>query len=415
MDEGGIKPPRRVWTGISSSLSDNAIALLQSAHSRHKWIAVAAVFIAIFSLALNVDLKKEQSDLIAPVSFNALLPTAQEHFRFFEMRNGPVRPTEVSWSSIVFVRDNSSQVSPRIPVNEIAIDETPRFAVAQEVDRIFPSVARASVSDGYVSPYLVAQTRKDVRKNGKQEKSFWAGVEAGAGSFNPSFSGTDAIASSIDFDALADNLGQSGFVNPSSTATQNGMNEGVATSLGLDFGMKVGKRWSIESGIQYTSIQNQANASLNVVDVYVISAGGVGGGVGEGDVASNRTKEIEENFDHTLNLDNRMRFTSVPIKAGYSLVDRKLSLRLNAGLSANYFLTSRLTDPSGQLQAADQSDSYNAWSFDGLTGFEFGYSISNNFNLTLEPNYRRSITPLSESLNTRSGFMIQTGLRYTIK
>ena len=79
------------------------------------------------------------------------------------------------------------------------------------------------------------------------------------------------------------------------------------------------------------------------------------------------------------------------------------------------FLASSLSDPLGQIQSSEQENIYNEWSFDGLTGFELGYSIFDNFNLTLEPNYRRSITPLSKNLSNRSGFMVQTGFRYTIK
>ncbi|MEP1094810.1 MAG: hypothetical protein ABJG78_06845 [Cyclobacteriaceae bacterium] len=416
MDEGRITPPQRVWTGISSSLSDEAIVSLQSTHNRYKWVAVAAVFIAVFSFALNVDISNQQNVSATPTSFNALLPTDKDHFRF-EANSNPTQLVEDyrSGSNILFVRENKDDLASALPIVEMEDQaELVTYELAQ-VEKILPPVSHAEVSDGYVSPYYVAQVRSGTQKRGKQEKTFWAGLEAGAGSFNPSFSGTDAISTDVDFGTLASNLGQKEFVNPTSTAAQNGMNEGVATSLGIDFGVKVGKRWSVESGIQYTSIQNQANASVNIIDTYSVLTSEVGGGEGEGDVSPVRTKQVEENFDQTLNLDNSLSFTSIPIKAGYSIIDSKLSLRLNAGLSANYFLTSRLTDPSGQIQTSDQSDAYNVWSFDGLTGFEFGYSISNNFNLTLEPNYRQSITPLSESLSTRSGFMIQTGLRYTIK
>ncbi|MEP5613997.1 MAG: hypothetical protein ABJP45_17225 [Cyclobacteriaceae bacterium] len=419
MDEGGIRPPKSVWTGISGSLSDSAIISLQSAHNRYRWVAVAAVFIAVFSFALNVDIGTQQNGPATPTSFNALLPTGNDHFRFFEVSSNPTEPVEDyhSWSNILFVRESTNDLTPALPIAEVNDKDKiePVSYELTQVAKILPPVDHAEVSDAYVSPYYVAQVRSGAHKKGKQERIFWAGLEAGAGSFNPSFSGTEAIGSDVDFGALASNLGQEEFVNPTSTATQNGMNEGVATSLGIDFGVKVGKRWSVESGIQYTSVQNQANASVNIVDAYSILTSEVAGGEGEGGTTTVRTKQVEENFDQSLNLENSMSFTSIPIKAGYSLIDSKLSLRLNAGLSANYFLTSRLTDPSGQIQASDQSEAYNVWSFDGLTGFEFGYNISNNFNLTLEPNYRQSITPLRESLNTRSGFMIQTGLRYTIK
>ncbi len=418
MDAGGIKPPKSVWAGISSALSDRAIISLQSAHSRYKWVAVAAVIVAVFSFALNFEITNSNKEPVNTVSFNALLPTDQEHFRFFESTNYPARPAEYQymWSNILFLRDKEESEI----VESIALGDDNNkqlvFSEVFEIERILPEIDKAEVGETYVASYLVPQVRRRENKPDNQKITYWAGLEAGAGNFNPTFSGADPISADVNFDALASSIGQSGFVNPTSTATQSGMNEGIATSLGLDFGMKMGKRWAIESGIQYTNIQNQTNASLNVVDAYVINASQVGGGdIDDPSGASNRRKVIEESFDHSINLDNNIRFTSIPLKAGYYLMNERLSVRVNAGLSANYFLSSRLTDPSGQLEAASQTNVYNVWSFDGLTGFEFGYSVLDNFNLTLEPNYIRSITPLSESLNTRTGFMVQTGIKYTIK
>lgn len=414
MDAGGVKPPKNVWSGISSSLNDQAITSLQTSHAKYKWVAAAAVIIATVSVAFNIEFTKPEVRMTAG-SYNALLPTEADHFRFYEATNEPVKPVQsrALWSNILFVKEKEQ---PMIVANNVP-SETENFIVpANEVEKISPSVLHADVADGSVSRYYVAQNRVSNSKTDKNnERTFWAGVEAGAGSFNPSFTGTDPISANVNFDALASSLGQGSFVNPSSTATQQGMNEGVATSLGLDFGMKMGKRWALESGIQYTNVQSQSNAVLNVIDSYVINVSQAAPGSPESGEAVNRTTVVEENYDQSINLDNNIRFTSIPLMAGYYLVDNKLSLKLNAGLSANYFLASSLTDPTGQLSNADQTDVYNEWSFDGLTGFEFGYDISNNFNLTLEPNYRRSITPLSESLNTRSGFMIQTGLKYTIK
>ncbi len=419
MDEGGIQPPKRVWGGISSALSERTIISLQSAHTKHKWVAVAAIFVAVFSFALNVDLNKLETEPTNEVTFNALLPTSENSFRFFEVITDPADPLEFQYlSSNTLLFDRSTEPQDEEKDIQLATSNAEILVTQQafEIEKILPEVDEATVGDIYVSPYLVPQDRRTPKeKTADQKVTYWAGVEAGAGNFDPTYSGADPIAANVDFDALAANLGQNSFVNPSSTATQNGMNEGIATSLGLDFGVKMGKRWAIESGVQYTRVENQTNASLNIVDAYAVNASEVAGGDLNAESSTNRRTRVEESYDHSIDLDNSIRFTSIPLKAGYYLMNERLSLRLNAGLSANYFLSSQLTDPLGQLEATDQTGIYNAWSFDGLTGFEFGYSIFDNFNLTLEPNYIRSITPLSESLNTRSGFMVQTGLKYTIK
>lgn len=419
----GEMPPSGVWTGISGSLNDQAIVLLQSSQRRYRWVAVAAVFIAVLSFALNFDyLGKSslpnQEVTIVSNSFNALLPNKPGHFRFFEpAEQMPQYGNDQNvWANILFLEEKKSPVR---NFSTALADDLQVFAVIDihDLSGLKPTVDEASVVLDF-NPYYVVQYRSD-RKSASSRSTFWAGIEAGAGNFDPSFNGSDPIATNVDFDALARNIGQDGFANPSTSALQNGMSEGIVTSLGVDFGIKMGRKWTLESGLQYANVQNQASATVNVSDVYTIrserifsSQGDLNNPVVE---PAARQTEIEENFEHEVSLDNNFKFTSIPLKAGYFILDSRVSLRLNAGLSANFLVGNRLTDPSGQLESYDQSSVYNAWSFDGLTGFELGYNLFKNVNLTLEPNYRQSITPLSNSLNTRSGFMVQTGLRYTIK
>ena len=95
-------------------------------------------------------------------------------------------------------------------------------------------------------------------------------------------------------------------------------------------------------------------------------------------------------------------------------MDRRMSLRLNVGLAANYFMSSQIQGESNVLNGSI-NDSFNSWSFDGLGGVEIGYSVFDRFDITLEPNYRQSITPLTDTDATTSRFLVQTGLRYKIQ
>lgn len=414
----GQKAPSGIWTGISGSLNDHAISILQSSQKRYRWIAVAAILLAFLSFAANLTYFKVTPTQTSSNSFNALLPTEAGHFRFFEpqMQSPQEGDYQSAWTNILFLeRENSSPSETPAAIYEDV--RVVAFLETHEVGGIRPEIGKASLTFDF-NPYYVAQYRS-TGKSSSTRSTFWAGIEAGAGNFDPTFDGTDPIATNVDFDALARNIGQDGFANPSTSALQNGMNEGIVTTLGLDFGIKMGQRWTLESGLQYANVQNQASATVNVSDIYTISSERIFSSQGDLNnpviAPSARQTEIEENFEHSVDLENNFKFTSIPLKAGYFILDNKLSLRLNAGFSANFLVGNRITDPSGQLESYDQSDAYNAWSFDGLTGFELGYSLFENVNLTFEPNYRQSITPLSNSLSTRSGFMVQTGLRYTIK
>ncbi len=412
-DQAGVRPPDSVWQNINASLNESAVKSFEASQNRYKWLAVAAVFVAVFSFALNVDFLSEEQNSFS--SYNALLPTSNDHFRFYEPVTNVQVPRDNSnlWSNVVFVEPKEAKTQYVYISEEIELPLQQTFVYQPE--RIDPQVNQAAVHSE-MNTYYVPQYH-NMKSKAKSRTSFWAGVEAGAGNFDPDFSGGDALAASVDFDALASTLGQSGFVNPTSSATQNSMTEGVVTSFGVDFGMKMGNRWTLESGVQYANVNNQSTASLNVVDVYTISTQTFNNDndLGPPIIApAARQTEVEENFEHSVNLDNNLRFTSIPLKAGYYLMDNKLSLRLNAGIAANYLISNQLSDPTGQLTTTDQPGSYNEWSFDGLTGFELGVNVLKNFNLTFEPNYRQSITPISRNLNNRSGFMVQTGFRYTI-
>lgn len=421
---GGEKAPSSIWTGISGSLNDQAIVLLQTSQRRHRWVAAAAIFIAVLSFALNFDSSNswqnsKQQMSIASNSFNALLPTESGHFRFYEpIVNEPLSDNHhFLWSTVLLFKEEKQKEEEKFPIRVVEDQILLTLVDLHEVGSKRPEVSEVPVVVDFKPYYLV---RSNAGGDLSRTRSvFWAGIEAGAGNFDPDFTGTELITANVDFDALANSIGQDGFVNPTTTASQNSMSAGVVTSLGVDFGVKMGKKWTLESGLQYANVQNQTSALLNVSDVYTIKSEKLFSS--QGDLTNPlvdtpaREAEVEESFEHDVNLESNFRFTSVPVKAGYFIVDDRVSLRLNAGFAANYLVGSKLTDPTGQLESFDQSNTYNTWSFDGLTGFELGYSLFDNVNLTLEPNYRRSITPLSTKLNTRSGFMLQTGLRYTIK
>ena len=175
MDAGGIKPPKSVWTGIVSSLSDNTIINLQSSHEKFKWIAVASVFVAVFSFALNWDPQLRGDQINQSISFNALLPSTSEHFRFFDSENYPTEPREHTylWSNILFLKDETKLESDQIETDQLLDDHFAIESHIYEIERLTPVVKQVAV-DNHISPYYVRQARIINRKT-KKSSSFWAG------------------------------------------------------------------------------------------------------------------------------------------------------------------------------------------------------------------------------------------------
>lgn len=406
-----------VWGNIENSLNSDLVAKYQASKGWYRWLTAAAILIAISSFAIHYTGINNYKDSVSGGTYNALLSDGFK-FKSNARENFNISSNAFNWRPIVVAQRTLSQnqKGDDSDLENIYLDDANQVAIVH-LDKKSPTIELAN-EDHNVAVYHSVLGRTTIRKQSKNK--FWAGVEAGAGKYSPSFSGTNSITNSVASSNVASALGANDFVNPSTSATQNSMNEGVATSLGFDFGLKLGKKWTLESGLAYTNINNSSTASINVLDNFTTKdKANVGVGTQElkdtpiisGERTINETSSIQSEID----LNNNVQFASMPLKAGYYLLDSKFSLRLNAGFSANYLIENSLSDPSNEIVRSSQVGLYNDWSFDGIGGIEFGYTLFNKVDLTIEPNYRHSITPLSNSINTPSQFVIQTGFRYTLK
>ncbi|SNT25890.1 Outer membrane protein beta-barrel domain-containing protein [Ekhidna lutea] len=409
------KAPVGTWANIESSLNAQLVATYASQHSMYKWLSVAAVFIAVLMTgALLYPSNSETQQANNEGVYNALLSSDFDYNSYYSHSNSGISAGDLSFTGI----------APLDNVQDDAEDSSGEMIINTRSEVFFVNSRRPSLEAENTTPeihryYLVGNFSRS-RKAQSDDQKVWAGLEAGAGTFNADFAGSGALASSLNPSGLASAIGSGSFVNPTTSIDQK-MSEGVATTLGVGFGMQLSDKWTLESGVAYTSMDNRGSASINVLDVYTIDNNdfindntGIEDGSVVGANAREATIEVEKIYDHKVKIRNSVQFASIPLKAGYFVLDRKFSLRVNAGLSANYLVESKLSDPSKQILNGNKLNLYNEWSFDGIGGLELGYSIFNNVDLTLEPNYRHSITPISNSVNSPSRFVVQTGFRYTL-
>ena len=414
--EGEVKTTDAIWREINTALNREAVKNYRTSLTRYKWVAAASILIAVLSFAANFDFPRKNTDKISS-NYNALMPSSPGHFRFFEPSTSVHPPSYQSMipGGMPFTYIDSNYFSGRTTTSGTPQKLTEYFEqtpiAIQPLNKIIPEIQTALVPEEKIDEYRMPQNKIALARDNTKGR-FWASIEAGHGNFDLEFKGAEPIYAQPNFETIASSLEKDDFINPSSTITQSGMNEGTLRSFGMDFGVKVGGKWTLESGMQFASISSSGMASVSITDVYSID-----NPLLEGTKKSSIAARIhvKENIERQVNFDNTTTFTTVPIKAGYFLVDKKLSLRLNAGLNANYFLDNRIDDPSGQFQSSNKRSSYAAWSFDGLGGLELGYNVISHLNFTLEPNYIQSITPLSSNLTGRSGLLIHTGLRYYIR
>ena len=128
-------------------------------------------------------------------------------------------------------------------------------------------------------------------------------------------------------------------------------------------------------------------------------------------------------INSNVNLNNNFQFLSVPLKVGYIILDRKLQIGINTGFSADFFLKNKVNESNDLVESFEQSPGnespYRRTFFSGLLGIELGYNFLNNYYLTIEPSYKRSLnsfTKESSSVNSNpSKLGLTVGFRYLFR
>lgn len=227
------------------------------------------------------------------------------------------------------------------------------------------------------------------------EENWWAAVSGSAGSYNPN--GGAATSSSLLSNAPA------GTFSPS--ASQNNTTSlGTAYSYGVNFGKRITPRWVLISGVGFLSQSinypsNQAVFNASQAQAFSADASKLS--------TSNGTTAAPIN-SYELNSINE--FITVPLQAGYLIVNKKIGVQLNAGVASDIFIRNSLVDPTNRLsinpQDAGENSTYRTFNWTGLVGTELSYRISNHyrisvipgmrysFNSILKPTMDRTITPL---------------------
>ncbi|MBL7877096.1 MAG: hypothetical protein JNL53_15625, partial [Cyclobacteriaceae bacterium] len=173
-----------------------------------------------------------------------------------------------------------------------------------------------------ILPAMPASMMATSRRDKRTTENFWASVGAAAGNYQPQVgSGTIAQA-----DALQSAPGFSAVSN--TTAASNVASQGTSYSVGLNLAKKVSPRWLLLGGVSYLNqaIDYTSNfASVdqsNKVSAYTNDY-----------ATSGKSSTITFTSPYELNSVNQ--FISVPVQAGFLLVDRKVGLQINSGVATN--------------------------------------------------------------------------------
>lgn len=245
-------------------------------------------------------------------------------------------------------------------------------------------------------PAMPASFMAETRKKNEAGENIWAAVGAAAGSYSPQMSSnTQAQAAT-------------GLL--SNQVTSDASNKGSAYSLGFNMGAKLSDRWVLQGGfsylnqaIGYTSniaSMNTSNQSFATVADYAVKS--------------------QNNYRYTVTnpyeINSVNEYVSIPVQAGYLVVNRKAGVQINSGLATDIFLRNTLTDKSGQLdsysEGAGNDSPYRTVSWSALMGTELSYRLGSQYRVALVPGLRYSLSPVLKSDAASTPLVWDLGFRF---
>jgi hypothetical protein len=198
----------------------------------------------------------------------------------------------------------------------------------------------------------------------------------------------------------------------------------ISYSGGVAFSYKVNKRFSIQSGLYYSSVgqmvdginsfggfQKYGNTSkgdpnfevltangtvrTNNADVFLISNGPVER------ITTNYTNDVFDPKKANLQyLNNTLRqnfsYLELPIVLRYKFVDKKIDLNLIGGVSYNMLVNNSVyTMVDGGRYQIGETEGLNLFTVSSSLGMGMEYSFSDKLSLNLEPTFRYYLNPFN--------------------
>jgi hypothetical protein len=100
-------------------------------------------------------------------------------------------------------------------------------------------------------------------------------------------------------------------------------------------------------------------------------------------------------------ITSSLEFISVPVQAGYLIVNKKVGVQLNAGVSTDLFIQNTLaTNGDGikeTTQGSGEDSPYRTVNFSGLLGTEFSYRLGQHYRLAVNPGLRYPFSSIYKS------------------
>lgn len=259
---------------------------------------------------------------------------------------------------------------------------------AENVDPVAAMMARLAAREKEVRD---EKEEKEAEQNTKE--NLWTSVGFAAGSFNT----VQASAPSSGARSATLAVAAAPIVDQEAKAT------GYSYSMGVNVGTKLSERWVFQGGVNYLTHASEYVANNVVMD-------------GAGNFHQQKFRAVSTNelmyadaddlsdklvYSAPYNVNNNMRYLSIPLQAGYLVVNKTFGVQLNAGVATDLFLQNTISGESDQLAKTSQSmgsDSpYRTVNLSGLFGTEVSYRFGDHYRVSLNPGIRYPFNTIYKS------------------
>ncbi|REE01226.1 hypothetical protein [Marinoscillum furvescens] len=420
------EPPTGVWGQIDSQLTYQQMKAYRAKAAMYRWVAAAVILLAVGVTAWQYHYLSSKEVIRYSAAVNADAPDQEEQ--------------TFSWNIPLWFADEEKKTTNFVKQNLVAGSTGDRemylqsgvygniegsTSVREELSLERLGVAGALAVPTNLTPdhlRILPVYNFEKQKLKADPSRYWAGLNVGSAGFKPNYQSFDnQLVSGNNRSQAAFSLASNDAVDTNSPPVREDMSAGETVSFGVNFGVKLSDRWVLESGLQYARAEATTVTNIAIqTSAYqeVIPATSQVQSVEKVNSTLRRDKVVEYEY-RDIDLNNQFEFAAVPVKAGYRLLDDRLSLELNAGVIANVYLGNKLSgsDDVASITIGPGNESpYRDLSFSGLAGVEMGYQLFRNFDVVVEPNYRRALSPLTKQNSgfraNPAGFGLMTGIRY---
>jgi hypothetical protein len=189
-------------------------------------------------------------------------------------------------------------------------------------------------------------------------------------------------------------------------------------SYGIQVGVKVSNKWTIQSGIHLQEIRF-SNSQISVAPA---SSSTSNVAFSSGDNFS--LNDASENSFNLLSLsaisldgdlDQKYGYIEVPLEVKYNFFEtKKLKTQLVVGFSSLFLNKNTINLKASSFTTSGKANNLNNINFSGNFGFDFNYMLDKNWSINLNPMLKTQLNTFNENANDFKPYFIgvYTGINY---